>query len=312
MTAIVDTDLIPNINGERTVKIQNAASFLWAYAPPSALHDEETPIIVEPDSLQYRPNELWKLRRVDTLSVQHYTIQNCATGKYAWDPEPPKVSDPVYLKSTPRVWKIVHAGDGHYLITPVGVTEDELYWTEVNPRPSTPITLQRRSAGEESHWRFYGAGATGAGEDEKIVKIQNAASKLWAWAPEIVTREGVQYPDLLVESENLQHETNEEWRLKRVGDPTKQCWTIQNVATEKYAWDPEPPAEHEPVHQNSEARVWKFSDIGHGYVTITPVGAKEDILFWTELQKTSNTPITLEKMTGGEESFWKISEINKS
>jgi len=118
----------------------------------------------------------------------------------------------------------------------------------------------------------------------------------------------VQYTDILVEPKNLQREANEEWRIKHVSDVGKEGWTIQNVATGKYAWDPEPPHEHEPVHQNDSRRLWKIKDLGEGHVIITPVGSKEDILFWTELQENSDTPVTLEQMTGPK-SLWILSPV---
>ncbi|KAI0682929.1 hypothetical protein BC835DRAFT_1423806 [Cytidiella melzeri] len=288
----------------RIVKIQNVASRLWACAtvPPQGVPNLKAPIVVEPDNLQYDAYEEWRLELVDP-ALQHYLIQNVATGKYAWDPEPPKEGEDVILSSERRLWKISHVRDGRYTISPVGQKEKVLFWTDLEPAPSTPIKLEPLT-GEKSHWRLLDVN-----DGSRIVKIQNVASELWACATDPRQDAPNLKAPIVVEPDNLQYDAYEEWRLKLV-DPALQHYLIQNVATGKYAWDPEPPGKGEDVILSSETRLWKISQIRDGHYTISPVGQKEQVLFWTDVEPVPSTPITLEPLMG-ERSHWRLLDVHK-
>lgn len=51
-------DFATSANSGIIVKIQNVFSKLWAYAPNTYNTSGKTPILVEPDSVQFAPNEL--------------------------------------------------------------------------------------------------------------------------------------------------------------------------------------------------------------------------------------------------------------
>jgi len=334
---------VTEVNGYRIVKIQNCDSLLWAFAQPipeNQTSNQVFPIRVEPYSLQYDANETWKLILINR-EKHYYHIQNVATQKYAWDPEPPSKGEDVLQSDDRRLWQILwHAGDGradggHYTISPAGRAETELFWTDLVPEPGAPIKLEYYTR-QKSDWRFYDVKKVE--ELGQLVKIQHAVSKLWALAPPVPP--GVQPEEIpiVVAPDNFDNDKNEIWKLIRVepnfsfpggsdlqakiaeGDlitRIRGCYyLIFNVGTGKYAWDPEQVKAGQDVVQSDNPRVWKIIHQKDHHYTISPAGEAENSLFWTDKNLNSPVgkklsemrPITLEHRAG-ELNHWKFTYV---
>ncbi|KAI0681931.1 hypothetical protein BC835DRAFT_1425066 [Cytidiella melzeri] len=172
----IDEDILCG-NLTSVVKIQQVSTKLWATAPtvPDGFEQEMNPVVVAPDNLDKDIYENWKLTKVNREWLErdggiiaghihggnveekvvgpYYTIQNLGTMRYARESEPLEMHTKVYQSDAPRVWKIIHAADGHYIISPAGQKEDELFWTAVRDvrDETSPIRLEKPS-GKPHHW----------------------------------------------------------------------------------------------------------------------------------------------------------------
>ncbi|KAI0089648.1 hypothetical protein BDY19DRAFT_116767 [Irpex rosettiformis] len=331
MIGYVEGKPLTDTNVHLHIKVRNVESRLWAYAaPPSINQDQPTDVLLESDSIQHDPREIWKLVLVNSAS-QYYTLQNTITMKYAWSINSPVRGDKVVQHATSSLWCIKESShSGWYQILPVGPAQQELGWAGENALLAESITLHPDLV-RKSLWRLRDMGTASEQEGHDFfLKLQNVATGSYATASPGAEQSARSGDSAIIADPSgpetgsfafwkftrvdLQHwhaNSNSNDLLYRIrgGDTVRrtsvQYFVILNLATNKYARAPDAVASGQALAQRDEAQVWKLTYLQNDTFTITPAGDGEDDLFWTHAQSSSGAQITLQRSTG-EASQWKF------
>ncbi|KAI0704829.1 hypothetical protein BC835DRAFT_1302796 [Cytidiella melzeri] len=163
------------INITFDIKIQHIPSQLWAASPRTPNPD---PIIVESEDVDDEVNKIWRVTRVkrdgnggsndehvleggaELPAVGYFRIfQDLGARRFPWVLEPPNEHVEVTQSIRDKVWKIARQAGNHYIISPAGSKEDELFWTSLDAEDTDgatkhQVTLERPLA-KRHHWTIH-------------------------------------------------------------------------------------------------------------------------------------------------------------